>query len=129
MQVGDERPHEPRLANTCRQRKTNRGKLALKIRDLGELGLDDGESGGNVWRLARRHKFRDAVKNLQGFTLRWPQAEASGNGVDVWVHGLRFFRFAEAGGYCFKIFSLPSHRNLKKMVGNLMKTCHTAGHE
>ncbi|MGD0413090.1 MAG: hypothetical protein ABSC18_15470, partial [Verrucomicrobiota bacterium] len=25
--------------------------------------------------------------------------------------------------------SLPSHRNLEKMVGNLMKTCHTAGHE
>jgi phosphoglucomutase len=27
------------------------------------------------------------------------------------------------------IVPLPSHRNLEKMVGNLMKTCHTAGHE
>jgi hypothetical protein len=25
--------------------------------------------------------------------------------------------------------SLPSHRNLKKVVGNSMKTCHTAGDE
>jgi hypothetical protein len=25
--------------------------------------------------------------------------------------------------------SLPSHRNLEKMVGKLMKTCHTAGHK
>jgi ketosteroid isomerase-like protein len=25
------------------------------------------------------------------------------------------------------IVSLPSHRNLKKTVGNLQKTCHTAG--
>ena len=27
------------------------------------------------------------------------------------------------------IETLPSHRNLEKMVGILMKTCHTAGHE
>jgi hypothetical protein len=32
---------------------------------------------------------------------------------------------AETGLYDIK--SLPSHRNLKKTVGNLQKTCHTAG--
>jgi hypothetical protein len=32
-------------------------------------------------------------------------------------------RIAKRDGY----ESLPSHRNLKKTVGNLQKTCHTAG--
>jgi hypothetical protein len=27
----------------------------------------------------------------------------------------------------YEIHALPSHRNLKKTVGNLQKTCHTAG--
>ena len=35
----------------------------------------------------------------------------------------------EADGHVAVKKSLPSHRNLKKMVGILMKTCHTAGHE
>ena len=35
--------------------------------------------------------------------------------------------FTPAEQELLRAVSLPSHRNLKKTVGNLQKTCHTAG--
>jgi len=48
MQVSDERAHQAGLAHAGGQREAQRRKLALKVRQRGELRLQRGENGRNI---------------------------------------------------------------------------------
>ena len=84
VQIGDERAHQPGLADAGRQGEAERRELALEVRDGRELGLDRRQSA-----LSRSAPFssgtisRDAVEDLERLALRRAQAEAAGDGVDM----------------------------------------------
>jgi hypothetical protein len=48
MQVGDEGPHQARLAHARGQRETQRWKFALEVLQRTELGLQRGENGRDI---------------------------------------------------------------------------------
>ena len=88
VQVADEGAHQPRLAHAGGQREAQRRKLALEVRDRGELAADGLQRGRRIGAFAGRGDLRDAVENLQRPALRRAQAQAAGDGVDVAVHPL-----------------------------------------
>lgn len=86
VQVGDEGPHQARLADACSQCETERWEVPLEIRDGRILALDQFQSYRDCRRFARWNNLGDPMKDLKRMALGWAEAEASGNGVNVAVH-------------------------------------------
>ncbi len=86
VQVADEGAHQAGLAHTSGEGEAERRKLALEFGHRGELAANGGQRGSQVSALSRRNDLGDAVENLQGPPLRGPQAQPSGDGVDLAVH-------------------------------------------
>ena len=78
VQVADERPHQPRFPHAGCQGKTHRRKLALEVRQCGELCNQCGDHRRQLFRrpgfgVAQcRHGFEGAMQTLQALGLRRP---------------------------------------------------------
>ena len=65
IKVGDESPHEPRLAHAGGEGKAKRGKIPLKVRHRRELAAEGSQQDRKVRALPRRGEFGNAVQDFQ----------------------------------------------------------------
>ena len=86
VQVADERPHQPCLADAGGQREAEGREVALEVRDLRKLGADGRQCGGDIRAPPWRHELAEAVQDLQRLALRMAQAQAIGDGGDLAMH-------------------------------------------
>ena len=73
IEIGNERAHETRLAHPRRQRKAQRGKIALEILDRGIGGADRGERKRGVCAFAECYPVQYVGQNFERGGLRRPQ--------------------------------------------------------
>ena len=93
VQVTDESAHEPSLAHTRRECKTQGREFTLEIRDRRIFTADSIDHGGRVGIFSRSGYFCDAVEDFQRLSLGRAQGEAAANGVYMSIH-LYFFLLA-----------------------------------
>ena len=111
VEIADEGPHEPGLADAGGQREAERWKLPLEVGHRRELAADGLQGGLDVRPLLGRGDLGDPVQDLQRPPLGWAQAQPPGDGVDVAVHALfpRFFPVGFLGGNFFRSLTMASN--------------------
>ena len=86
VQVGDERAHQPGLADPGGEREAQGRELPLEVRHARILGLDDRQGRGEVVVLAGVGDLADPFEDLQRLTLRRAEAQAARDRVDDAAH-------------------------------------------
>ena len=81
VKVGDECPHQARLADAGCQREAERGEVPLEVRDVRKFGVNGGERLRGVLVFAQRKQVTNTVKDLERLALRGAQAQAVGDCV------------------------------------------------
>ena len=88
VQIGDERAHQPRLADARGQGETERREVSLEVFTVGKLRLDRLNAAAVSVSFCEFDDFANASQNLKRVALRLAQAQSVGDGVDVMVHPL-----------------------------------------